>query len=172
MADEQPRRRFLKGLVIGGGVMVAAGSGLFLPWSRRALRRRPGAAPSPAVLAFFGDLRPGTKIGRSTLTAIYDVTAGIIPVLMVGPDGQPFEVHVARRDPEGPRPVAETADLALYLANGGDGKASTVEDHGLGVMALRDQLLRREGEGAAPPTLLTLRERSRRYPGGVPNVLG
>jgi hypothetical protein len=164
----QSRRSFIKMAMAAGGVAAAVGAGVFLP---SYLQRKKGGAGA-AVLALFGDLRPGTKIDRWTLVEIADVRAGCIPVLMAAPDGTRFQVDIAARDSDGPKPVAETNTLALYLVNGGGGTTSTIEEHGLGVMALAAALKQREQSGAVAPQLVKLRERKLRYPDTPFRVFG
>jgi hypothetical protein len=153
-------------LVAGGAVAMG---GLGLTW--RPGRPRPHGPYLPAD-DLLADLRPGTRFARWTVVAVHPRAGGLLPIELKGADGVPFQVDLARRDPEGPRPVAETATLALYLSNGGRGDTATVEEHGLGVMALAARLQRREASGAQAPQLLTLRERSRERPDGVFRVRG
>jgi hypothetical protein len=164
----QSRRSFIKLAMAAGGVTAAVGAGVYLP---KVLQRGKNG-PGPAVLALFGELRPGTKVDRWTIVEIADVRAGCIPVLMAAADGTRFQVDIADRDPAGPKPVAETNTLALYLVNGGGGTTSTVEEHGLGVMALAAALKQREQAGAVPPQLVKLRERKQRFPDTPFRVFG
>jgi hypothetical protein len=165
MADSRARRHFLQGMLFAGGAL-ALGAG--------ALGRRSKKARGPFVAAddLFAELRTGTCIERWTIVAVCERTGGIIPVVMAGADGETFQVDIARRDPNGARGVAETKTLALYLSNGGRGDTATVEEHGLGVMALAARLARREAQGAVAPELLTLDERTRRHPDGVFRMRG
>ena len=81
--------------------------------------------------------------------------------------------HVAGswRDSAGPRPVGETPACAVFVSNQGDGTRETDQESGLGAMALASALAQREAAGAKPPpTLLTLRERSEKYPQGAYGV--
>ena len=148
--------------------MAAVGAGVLLPSYLKRRQHAPGAA----VRALFGDLRAGSKIDRWTLIEIADVHAGCIPVLMAAADGTRFQIDIAERDPQGPKPVAETKSLALYLVNGGGGTTSTVEEHGLGVMALAAALKQREQAGAVAPQLVKLRERKQRFPDTPFQVFG
>src|SRR5450432_2836652 len=100
MGETLSRRTFVK-LVLGAGMV--AGAGVFLPKYIRRVKH----GPSASVQALFGELRPGTQIDRWTLVDVVDVHAGVIPVLMASADGTRFQVDIAQRDPEGPKPVAE-----------------------------------------------------------------
>jgi hypothetical protein len=164
----ESRRTFIKMAMAAGGVAAAAGAGVLLPNYLKKRQHQPGSA----VRALFGDLHAGSKIERWTIVEVADVTAGCIPVLMAAADGTRFQVDIAERDPTGPKPVAETDRLALYLVNGGGGSTSTVEEHGLGVMALAAALKQREQAGAVPPQLVKLRERRQRFPDTPFQVFG
>jgi len=124
----------------------------------------PPAAPaeqvSPAAESerTLGLLRPGSRVGRATVVAIYPVTLGGIPVVLEVA-GERFQVDVLRRDASGPNPVASTPSLALFLSNKGDGARDTAEEHGLAVMALAAHLAACDAAGAPVPELLSLNER-------------
>jgi hypothetical protein len=165
MADPQARRHFLRGMLFAGGAL-ALGTGAL---GRRSLKAR---GPFVAADDLFAELRAGTRVERWTIVAVCERTGGILPIVMVGADGQTFQVDIARRDPDGPRGVAETNTLALYLSNGGRGDTATVEEHGLGVMALAARLAVRERQGAVAPELVTLGDRARRHPDGVFRMRG
>jgi len=156
----ESRRSFIKMAMAAGGLAAAAGAGVLLPNYLKRREHRAGAS----VKALFGDLGPGSKVDRWTIVEIADVHAGCIPVLMAAADGTRFQIDIADRDPEGPKPVAETANLALYVVNGGGGTTSTVEEHGLGAMALAAALRQREQQGAVAPQLVKLRDRRKRFP--------
>ncbi len=167
-ADDQAangRRRFLKQVLIAGGTLAVAGAGVLRPATAFARGDRAkaaaAAAPGPSL-----ELDTGTRIGRWTVVEIRPVSDGGIPVIMAGDDGVQFQVELTKRDPDpgADRPVASTEQLALYLANGGGGNTATVEEHGLGVMALGSYLGEREKHGRMQlPSLLTLRERIALY---------
>jgi hypothetical protein len=155
------RRRFLSALgVVGGGVVTAPA------FARKPKDRR--ADPSwPAVAALFGELADGARVERWRVVAVHGVVHGAIPVVMETEGGVRFQVDVLRRDGAGDEAViARTRALALSLSNAGDGQAGTVEEHGLGAMALARALALREAGGAPLPALLTLAERLARHPGG------
>jgi hypothetical protein len=151
------------------------------PLSRRGFLTALGAAAGAAAFisripvararsvggdALLGDLAPGTRLDAWRVVAVHRPTAGAIPVILEGPDGERFQVDVMRRDPAGPDGVAVTPSLSLSLANRGDGRTATPESHGLGARALAEALARREAAGARVPRLLTLAERMARHPDG------
>jgi hypothetical protein len=106
----------------------------------------------------FDDL-PGTKVGRCTVVRVDPVLAGAIPVTLAAADGTEFKVDVLRHDGETPG-VAQGGSLAVFMHNGGSGGKATVEEHGLGAMALAGWLERREALGRPVPVLATLRQRA------------
>ncbi len=124
------------------------------------------ALAGPEVRAYFGDLKDGSKLDRWTLVRVYDIHAGGIPVMMATQDGRQYQVDLLRRDPAGPKPVAETTELSLFLANGvmDDGGARTPEEQGLGILQLAAALTTRENSGVKPPKLSTLKERLVAFP--------
>src|SRR5262249_50156864 len=115
------RRGLIVVVVIAGGLL--AGAALFrlakgtsrTPAEREEAEARPA---SPAVRAYFGDkLTDGSKLDRWTLVRVLDVHEGVLPVMMASADGQRFKVNLLRRDPAGPRGVAETQQLSLFISN-------------------------------------------------------
>src|SRR5206468_2044916 len=106
--------------------------------------RAAGAQPAPAL---FGELRAGARLERWTIVDVQRVASGGIAVTMATEDGEPFQVDVLRRD-DGAPGVAQTRSLSLYLVNGGNGRVASVEEHGLGAMALAAWLDAREAAGA------------------------
>lgn len=115
-------------------------------------------------------LRAGMSLGgRWTIVAVHPARMGAIPVVLATASGARFQVDVLRRDsdPTQPLGVGNTAALSLFLANRGDGRTSTDEEHGLGAMALADALREREARHTVPAALSTLGERALRYPTGA-----
>jgi hypothetical protein len=166
------RRQFLSAAAAAGGVLAAAGAGLI--FTRRGVRPTAAAHPltsTTEVRAFFGDLWAGARLDRWTVVAVHDASAGGIPVEMATADGTRFQVDVLRRDDASPG-VANTKTLSLYLCNRGDGRRASDEEQGLGALALAHALEAREAAGAAPPRLLTLRERNTRFPQGAFAIVG
>ena len=79
-------------------------------------------------------------------------------------DGKRFKASLFRRDPGGPKGVADTQQLTLYISNQGDGRVSTPEEQGQGLMALAGALTVREAAGAKPPPLSTMKEHRASFP--------
>lgn len=126
----------------------------------------PPPAPGPEVAALLGDIAPGSRLDRWSVVAVYDVVLGAIPVVLATADGTRFQVDVVRRDPAVPG-LADTRHLSVLLSNHGDGAAPTVEEQGLGAMALAAALAAREESAPAVAGLLTRDERQQRFPRGV-----
>lgn len=101
------------------------------------------------------------QLGAWQVVEVRPLVAGAIPVRMRAPDGREFQVDVLRADPQGPRGVAQTGALALYLANGGRGDTPSREDEARGARLLAQRLAQVEAERGAPeiPGLLTLSQR-------------
>jgi hypothetical protein len=115
-------------------------------------------------------LRPGLRLGRWRIVAVYGIKYGAIPVILEGPGGARFQVDVLRRERHllGRPGIAETRYYGLYLANGGRGRTPTRESQGLGVLALA-ALLRAREDRVPRPDLLTLRDRLGSFPEGTFN---
>lgn len=127
---------------------------------------------SPEVRAFLGTLTEGDRLddasgeGRWTVVALHDVRFGAVPVILSDERGHRFQVDLLRREADGSDgAVAYVGDVALYLANRGDGDTLTHEDHGLAVMALARRLGERE-VGPTPSALATFRQRRQSHPLG------
>jgi hypothetical protein len=114
-------------------------------------------------------LRPGTRFGSCTLLRVDARAGGAVPMLLAGVDGRTFRVEVMRFDPDvrSPAAVARAGSLAVYLSNGGGGSTATDEEHGLGAMALADEIARREAAGMRVPALATMSERGERRESSV-----
>jgi hypothetical protein len=119
------------------------------------------------VAAFFGPIRPGTRLGGTRVRAVHGVHMGGVAVVLETADGARVQVDVLRRAEGVVKGVATTRHLSLYLSNDGNGQQASHETHGLAIMALARALARREEAGARPPALLTLPERNARFPRGV-----
>jgi hypothetical protein len=151
-------------LVVVGAAVAAQMLGWWRPGTSSADTQL--APAGPEVRAYFGELTDGTKIERWTLVSVHEVRAGAIPVVLATADGQKYNVDLLRLDPAGPKAVATTTAIALYLANApnADGSAMTPEEQGLGIMALAAKLTSRENAGAKAPKLSSLNERISAYP--------
>jgi hypothetical protein len=148
---EVGRREALRALLTALPVAAVAGSGAAL--APQAPSPPSGLPPRP-----FDDL-PGAKVGRCTVVRVDPVLAGGVPVTLASADGAEFRVDVLRHDPETPG-VARAGSLAVFMNNGGSGDKATIEEHGLGAMALAALLAQREAAGSPVPALATLRHRA------------
>jgi hypothetical protein len=116
----------------------------------------PGA---PRVSRPVPEMFTGMKVGRCSVVSVGPIVAGALPVVLKAPDGSVFALDVLKHDRFNPG-VSRAGSLAVYLNNGGSGRTSSVEEHGLAAMALAKWLARRESLGRPVPSLLTLRERT------------
>ncbi len=115
-------------------------------------------AGEPAASSVLPELRPGLRLGRCTVVQVGAVSAGAVPVVLRTPSGEQFAVDILRHDRSTPG-VSRGGALAVYLNNNGSGRTASVEEHGLGAMALARWLALREAGGRPVPALLTLRQR-------------
>lgn len=171
---DMKRRRFLEVAGAGAAAVIAGG----MVRGRKAFAQ---GGPRPATLPSADALPPvpapvpwaaalvGLRVGRWTVVVAPGLVLGGIPVLLQGDAGAPFQVDILRRDEATPG-VATAGELALYVANGGDGQRATDEDQGLAAMALASALEHQPGAGATPG-LLTLRERLAAHPGGTYRIV-
>jgi hypothetical protein len=171
------RRQFIRYVGYGAALTTAAGIGASLPRGARRRAATKGAGNKPAdfapvtdeaTAAFLGPIAPGATLGRWTVVAAQGVTLGGIAILLSDELGRRFQVDVLRRDAEVPG-IAQVGEISVYVSNAGDGARATIEEQGLGAIHVADRLAERAG--AAPPALLTLRERNRQFPGGVFHVV-
>jgi hypothetical protein len=159
MADAPMGRRSLlvvlaiAGALVALGGIAAVGARLFSPAAEKIQEAPPLPPAGPAVRALFGDLGDGAAIEKWRLVRVHDLRDGAIPVVLAGGDGREIRVEIRRRDGAGPKAIAETPRLALYLANGGSGSTPTVEESGQAVMALGRALASRETNAPLPPSL-------------------
>ena len=112
-------------------------------------------------------LPAGLEFGRWRIVEVLPVKLGAVPVILETRRGSRFQVDILRKERRGHarRGIAETRFYALYLANLGRGMKPTREDHGVGLLWLA-ALIRPREHLYARPSLLTLRERLLRHPGG------
>jgi hypothetical protein len=145
------RRDALRLLVVGLPVVVFLGREVR---AAAAPVRRRGGGPA------FPELAPGTRLGSCSVIRVGAVFEGAAPVTLGAPDGSTFAVEVLRHDPAAPG-IAKAGSLDVFLNNRGSGKTPSVEQHGLGAMALARWLAQRESSGHPVPDLLTLPQRAR-----------
>jgi hypothetical protein len=107
----------------------------------------------------------GDRLEGLRVVALPQPWCGSLPVLARTPEGRLLQIDVLRNERPSDEAVASTEHHALYLSTGATAGTATIEQWGLGVMALRDQIARREAEGARFPALLTRRERALRHAG-------
>lgn len=109
-------------------------------------------------------LRAGERFGRWTVRSVSAVKAGAVRVGVAGADDREFVLEILARDasPLAPRPPASTDALAIFVRNGGDGWAPTIEDQGLAAMTLASALTAR-AQGGPIAGLLTHSERVVRH---------
>jgi hypothetical protein len=119
----------------------------------------------PELAAVLGPVVPGLRLGEFTLRAVHGVHLGAIPLVLGGPDGTVLQVDVLRFDPQGPNGIAHARGLTLALANRGDGRTRTDEQHGRVAMTLA-ALMAEAPAAPLPPALVTIDERGRRFPDG------
>jgi len=132
-------------------------------------------AAGAEVRAFFGSLAEGTGLSSSgpaaadqarwTIVSIHELRHGAIPVVLADARGRRFQVDVLKRD-AADSAVAVAGGVALYLSNRGDGATGTLEEHGLGVMALATAL-RMQDRAPTPKGLTTFATRRTRHPLGA-----
>lgn len=129
-------RRRVVGL-LGGGVAFAPA--IARAFSESATTSSGGLLEESADrAALLAPLCEGSKIRGWSIASIGELDQGAVTVELSGDDGHRFRLEVLARDPSpiAPRPPAQTARFAVYVRNGGDGWAPTVEEQGLAAMAL------------------------------------
>lgn len=183
------RRNALKTIGVAGGAVAVAGAGV-AGTTRAPARVRSTAKREPnaqvrehsvasadvvdeTTRALFAPLQAAGRVGDCTIVAVHAVKMGAIPVVLATAEGVRFQVDVLRHDANarGVNGVRAAGSLTAALHNEGGGDNSTREAEGLGAMALLEALAAREADGAALPALLTLAQRSQRFPRGVLSVL-
>lgn len=122
--------------------------------------------PTEAEKALGKALVPnGVAMWEWQVTAAPGLYFGAIPVIMRAADGHEFQLDIMRRDDDDPRrPVGVSGELAIYVVNGGTGRARTVENEGRGALALALYL---DQVGRQSPPLMTLSERREIFRDGV-----
>jgi hypothetical protein len=176
------RRAFLGTVVVAAGAAGAtAGQRLAAPSSAVAtrtaksraaeamLRRCAAAAPvaNAATLPMASALV--LPISDVRVVAVHPVHFGALPVILEHGDAR-FQVDVFRRDSSGAAGVVETEELSLFIRNGGDGSADTGRTRELGARALGIALEQHGAAASLGAALLTFRQRSQQFPGGIYDV--
>ncbi len=167
------------GVVAGGAAVMLTGSVSAARPARRSASSKAGrpaaqhdepqvsAQLDEATRSLFEPIQAHGRVGDCTLVAVHPVKMGAIPVVLATASGTQFQVDVLRRDAHGRNGVRAAGSLTAVLHNRGAGGDPTHEAQGLGAMALLELLAAREAAGATVPALLTLRERTARFPRGV-----
>ena len=187
MTKSVSRRGALVTLTVAGGVAVAGTAfGSTRPTSRpsRPTARVANGAPvvaratdsapiDEATRALFAPIQANGRVGDCTIVCVHAVKMGAIPVVLATAGGVRFQVDVLRRDTSAAaiNGIRSAGSLTAALHNEGVGDNRTREIEGLGAMALLNALTARESAGVALPALLTLRERTQRFPRGVLSVI-
>jgi hypothetical protein len=145
MATGKVSRRWMVG-VLGASALATP---LRAAAAESAATPRPARSPS----ALLHPLVPGARLARWVVAAIEPLRRGAMAVVLhaEGDARQRFRLEIMARDPSplAARPPAETRSFAIFVCNGGDGFAPTVEDQGLAAMTLGALLARNEAPGDA-----------------------
>jgi hypothetical protein len=107
---------------------------------------------------------PGLRLGRWTVVDVLR-RASSIALMIVGPEGEPYQLDVLARDPRRPG-VADTLRYSVFLVNGGDGSTQSNETQARGALAVGHYLRWAESHYAEMPELMTMTERLRTDPDG------
>jgi hypothetical protein len=119
----------------------------------------PATAPPTGEAGYLSDL-VGAQLGEYRVVKVGALERGGVPVHLAYRENAPFRVDVLRADPADTHGIGFVSSVSVYLRNGGNGRTATDETHGLGAMALAEELARRESAGLKPPAaLLTMGER-------------
>lgn len=119
-----------------------------------------GGTPRTRVEALLQPLTLGSAIGRWTVEELREVEDGAATLVLRDRRGELFQLDVCARDPSpsAERGPAVTEHFELFLANTGDGRTATHEDHGLAAMAIAE-VIRGNEQGSGRSGYLTLAER-------------
>lgn len=130
--------------------------------SRAAACAGPGAPPGAgtaaeetALWAFFGPVAPGMSLGTWSIAQVEKPRGGAV-VFTLRAVGQPdLELAVTRLVDDGPRPLARTSHLALFLARPVPGDSPTPPAVLTAAATLAEALRAREAGGPPPRGPLT-----------------
>jgi hypothetical protein len=113
------------------------------------------AAEETALWAFLGPVAPGMSLRTWSITQVYPPRTGAIVVAMRTASGPDLELAVTRLTPDGPRPLARTAHLAVFLAAPVPADSPTPPEALEAAAALAEALAARETVGSPPLGPLT-----------------
>jgi len=166
MPDQSVSRRIVVGAIAGGvvGAKVASVTS-FSSAGADAESALAEGTPLPRERHLLSPLAEGSHLLSWEIVAIEPFAMGAVRVQLRGDDGTEFGVEVLARDgsPLALKPPAETEQFAIYVHNGGDGRAPTVEQQGLATMALA-QIVARNEPHVSTEGFLTHRERIAEHP--------
>lgn len=180
MKKTEVSRRVAVGIIGAGAVGVAAsvvaGGRRRLAWrGARAVRPVRGAAAPNATSARAGaaqrlseslvtPLAPGSEIDRWRVERILPVENGAASVVLSDARGRSFQLDVCSRDRRAGAPTAPGRSelFEVFLANAGNGKKASFEEHGLAAMALAE-VIRGNEQRVSRSSFLTLSERIARH---------
>lgn len=112
------------------------------------------AADETALWAFLGHVAPGMSLGTWSIVQVTPPRGGALVVTLRPAGGTDLELAVTRLVPDGPRPLARTASLAVFLAGPGPAGAITPPESLEAAAALAAALAAREA--IRPPPLAPL----------------
>lgn len=137
--------------IIGGGIALAPAIASALTARASSSSSNDLNAPSAGEhRALLDPLRAGSKLGAWTVASVSPLQEGAITVTLESSEGHSFRLEILARDPSplAPKPPMQTARFAVYVRNGGDGWAPTIEEQGLAAMALGAIIESNEGSQA------------------------
>ncbi|MBK7859955.1 MAG: hypothetical protein IPJ65_15285 [Archangiaceae bacterium] len=118
---------------------------------------------SPVEATFFAGLDAGRRFGEATLVSVFPLNLGAVSVVMEL-HGSRFQVDLLKADAQGPQAPEQTAQLAFFVSNQGNGQRLTENDQHVAVRALSDVLAARDASALG---LMTFDERRLRFPRGI-----
>ena len=115
--------------------------------------------------ALFAPIMAAGFVGSYRVVAVHPMKLGAIPVVLATSAGREFQVDLHRHDQSiaGTNGIRSAGPLTVSLHNVGRGDVATSEEEGLGAMALLEAVAH-HAETASLPALLTIHERSARFP--------
>ncbi|MDC0673408.1 hypothetical protein [Nannocystis radixulma] len=113
------------------------------------------AAEETALWAFLGPVAPGMSLGPWSIVQVHPPRAGALVVALRPASGPDLELAVTRLVPDGPRPLARTAHLAVFLAAPVPANSPTPPEALEAAAALAAALAAREALGPPPLGPLT-----------------